>query len=315
MKTKIAELAYQGNWGKLLPLLSDHPELVNSATELKGYTPLHQAAWHGAKPEVIGKLLALGADRSLTTLNKSQFPWEIAREKHPNRSDLDFLLALPTRSLGQMMRKTISDSGEMFDSYDGNQLISNRIIECLGSSAWDYIWDKKWNVEERFAAAFYAATGYPLTSEFEINCGPSEDFGFLARAEFWRRGFIRGLQTNVDRAQTIPLEKEWAVISDLFDPAPRQWDMRGNMFLWMELRQALCHAPIPDRVEDLSLILTSAITALAGQVLETSTEVFVKRFAFGGMSSGMISGRFWLDDFVPQMQQRAKWLHASWSDI
>lgn len=314
MKSKIAELAYQGSWSKLLPILSDHPELVNLATELKGYTPLHQAAWHGASPKVVGKLLALGADRSLMTLNKSQTPWQIAKEKQSERADLDFLLAIPTRSLGQLVRKTIADTGEMFDSYDGNQLISNRIIECLGSNAWDYVWDCKGSVEERFAAAFHAVTGQPLTSDFEINCGPSESFRFLARGDFWRRGFLRDLQNNAERAQTIPLEKDLAVVSDLFDPAPTQWGLRGDIFLWMELRHALCHVSIPARTESLGLIVTSTITALVGEVMNSRSEIFVKRFSSGGMSSGMLSGQFWLEEFIPQLQQRAKWLQASWAE-
>lgn len=314
MKTQIAKLAYQGSWSKLLPILSDHPELVNSATELKGYTPLHQAAWHGASPEVVGKLLVLGADRSLMTLDMRQRPWQIAKEKHPDRADLDFLLSIPTRSLGQLMRKTIVDSKEMFGSYDGNQLISNRIIECLGSSAWDYIWNKEENVEARFAAAFHAATGQQLTSDVEINCSLSESFGFLARGDFWRRGFLRELQNNVARAQTIPLEKGWTVVSDLFDPAPTQWGLRGDMFLWMELRHALCHVPFPECTETLDLIVTSAITALVGEEMNSRSQFFVKRFAFGGMSSGALSGQFWLEEFVPQLKQRAKWLQISWAE-
>jgi ankyrin repeat protein len=51
----------------LLPILRDYPHLVNLPSEPKGYTPLHQAAWHGANLSVIGELLSLGADRSATT--------------------------------------------------------------------------------------------------------------------------------------------------------------------------------------------------------------------------------------------------------
>jgi ankyrin repeat protein len=52
MKAKVFELAYKGEWDDLLALLRAQPDLVNSESELKGYTPLHQAAWHGASLSV-----------------------------------------------------------------------------------------------------------------------------------------------------------------------------------------------------------------------------------------------------------------------
>lgn len=45
---KVLKLAFQGEWDALLPILRDYPHLVNHPSEPKGYTPLHQTAWHGA---------------------------------------------------------------------------------------------------------------------------------------------------------------------------------------------------------------------------------------------------------------------------
>lgn len=64
LSKQIRELAYKGHWEPLLNLLERYPSLINSASE-KGYTPLHQAAWHGAKRPVIGKLLRMGADKTI----------------------------------------------------------------------------------------------------------------------------------------------------------------------------------------------------------------------------------------------------------
>ena len=49
---KVLKLAFQGEWNTLLPILRDYPDLVNHPSEPKGYTPLHQAAWHGANLSV-----------------------------------------------------------------------------------------------------------------------------------------------------------------------------------------------------------------------------------------------------------------------
>lgn len=92
MNRQVSEMAYHGNWTELLPLLRAHPPLVNFASDAKSYTPLHQAAWHGASLAVVGELLELGADRNLKTRDKDQTAHEIAIEKHPDRHDLDYVL-------------------------------------------------------------------------------------------------------------------------------------------------------------------------------------------------------------------------------
>jgi hypothetical protein len=110
----------------------------------------------------------------------------------------------------------------------------------------------------------------------------------------------------------IPIGKKWAVVSDLFDPAPDTWGGRGDLFLWMEMRQALCHVEIPARPEELEQTISSAFRALTGEDLTRSAEFLVNRFARGGMSSGIISTHFWSKEFIPLLQQRTKWLHETW---
>jgi hypothetical protein len=112
----VAELAFHGQWRALLPLLRSHPDLANAASKSEGYTPLHQAAWHGADLSVIGELLAIGADRGLMTHNKNQTAQDIAKEKHPDRLDLEYVLAPGKRNLSQMMRKVVADIPDLFES-------------------------------------------------------------------------------------------------------------------------------------------------------------------------------------------------------
>ena len=156
MKTKVLELAYKGEWVSLLALLRREPVLVNSASEHKGYSPLHQAAWHGATSAVIGELLSLGANPTLRTINKGQTARDIAKEKHEGRADLHFLLADKGRTAGQLMRKVTADNKGYFYSYDGNQILSDRLIEAFGADVCCRI---DADFESRLAAAFKAATG------------------------------------------------------------------------------------------------------------------------------------------------------------
>jgi hypothetical protein len=309
MNKKVAELAFQGNWIALLPLLREHPGLVNSAKEPKGYTPLHQAAWHGAGPSVVGQLLALGANTAIRTINKNQTAREIAAEKHEDRGDLQLLLSEKGRTIAQLMRKIVAELPELFTDYDGNQVLCNRLIESFGS---DSCGQTKGDFEERLAAAFKAVTGVEMSSCRPIQCGPDQFFDMQADPGFWANRFLNLLREFTSRSHTTPIEKHWAVVSDLFDPAPSGWGLRGDLFLWMEMRQALCHVPIPEHSETVSRIISCTFTALTGDDLNSRAEVHVPRLARGGMSSGMVSGEFWSDIFIPMMQQRTKWLQESW---
>jgi hypothetical protein len=112
----------------------------------------------------------------------------------------------------------------------------------------------------------------------------------------------------------IPIERHRAVVSDLFDPAPQQWGLRGDPFLWIEMRQMLCHVPLPEHPEALEPIIRSAFLTLTGHPLDAGSKVSVVRFARGGMSSGIVSGEFWTETLIPLIRQRAAWLVESWRD-
>jgi len=120
MQEQIIKLSRQGNWDTLLPLLKRSPNLVNAASEPKGYTALHQAAlhqaaWHGANLSVVGELLNLGADPELKTHNKQQTSQDIAVEKHPDRKDLNYILAPRPRTLAQLMPKVVADIPDLLN--------------------------------------------------------------------------------------------------------------------------------------------------------------------------------------------------------
>src|SRR4051794_13686336 len=113
MHDQLAKLAYSGQWNDVLALLSQQPDLATAASTGKGYTPLHQAAWHGAGLSVIGTLLALGSDRRLLT-QKGQTACDIARSRHPDREDLHYILSPSTRSVAQLLRKLIAETPGLF---------------------------------------------------------------------------------------------------------------------------------------------------------------------------------------------------------
>jgi hypothetical protein len=67
LRDQLADAARDGDWRTVLRVLDEHPSWVNTARleGRSGYTPLHQAAWHGAPAETVGRLLEAGGWRTL----------------------------------------------------------------------------------------------------------------------------------------------------------------------------------------------------------------------------------------------------------
>ncbi|KAF8536865.1 hypothetical protein BDD12DRAFT_982502 [Trichophaea hybrida] len=98
LRQNFAENAYMGNWKRLLELLVEANQVhrqwwINCIRPVtigqdkwedyvpSGYTPLHQAAWHGAPVHVIETLIQHGAWRTLrTTKGKYLTPLDIAKD-------------------------------------------------------------------------------------------------------------------------------------------------------------------------------------------------------------------------------------------
>ncbi|MTW02687.1 ankyrin repeat domain-containing protein [Pseudoduganella ginsengisoli] len=308
MMSEIVKLAYQGKWHELLPYLDRQPELINARSS-KGYTPLHQAAWHGANRHVVWSLLNLGADTSLRTLNGNQSAAEIAVEKHPEREDLHFLLQDNSRTPTQLLRKLIAEKPALFDAYDGNRLLCDRVIETL------YSGDRQragTDIEETLLTSIRAAAGSDFFQLGSIDVG-SPPINMMASTRLWLETIVPTVIEMSSKAYTIPLAPSYAVMADLFDPIPSQWGFRGDPFLWMEMAHALCHVPIPKDDSVVELILRACFTSLTGAELRRDQDLTIPRFARGGMSSGMISGESWTMSLIPKLRQRAQWLNDVWS--
>jgi len=79
---QIATAAKDGHWTEVLRSLKNDPSLVNSFRPggHSWFTPLHQAAYNNAPPEIIQELLDLGAFRTLKN-SSGERPVDIARRK------------------------------------------------------------------------------------------------------------------------------------------------------------------------------------------------------------------------------------------
>ncbi|MEU3889372.1 ankyrin repeat domain-containing protein [Streptomyces sp. NPDC029041] len=77
-----SDRARDADWGRLFEALGEWPEWVNLPRpgNRSGFSPLHQAAWHGADFAVVSRLIAHGAWRTQRTRDGRR-PVDIARER------------------------------------------------------------------------------------------------------------------------------------------------------------------------------------------------------------------------------------------
>jgi len=94
------------------------------------------------------------------------------------------------------------------------------------------------------------------------------------------------------------------MLRDLFEPEPDQWGLRGDPYLWKELKEQLGVAPAPDTEQELVALLGQTIEELVGEPLAKDGQFYVERFAHGGMSSGWVSGEWWLRMGIPLLVER-----------
>lgn len=306
---KVLKLAFQGEWDALLPILRDYPHLINLPSEPKGYTPLHQAAWHGANLSVIGELLSIGADRSATTNAKRQTAYDIVVEKH-KRPDLQYLLFPQKLTIAQTLRKVVSTERQLFTDYDGNQILVDKMIAASGVEQCP---DDLNELDTRLSHLFFALTGKAISTVDSVRFSVSSSFTFEIEPDFFRLIFFPLVHQAAAKKISL-LESDWAVVSDLFEPSPIQWGLRGDLFLWLEMRQALCQVNLPKDTDELAAIISAAFQALTGKSLISrvgDSELFVERFSRGGMSSGYVSSLYWLNEFNLQLQARLTWLQTA----
>lgn len=94
-------------------------------------------------------------------------------------------------------------------------------------------------------------------------------------------------------------------ISELFYPAPEQWGLRGDPFLWREMARAFRGVPAPDLPQPLARSLTCMFEALTSHSIDSEEPVHVARYESGGMSSGQVSPEFWRQVGLPLLLRRS----------
>jgi hypothetical protein len=91
-----------------------------------------------------------------------------------------------------------------------------------------------------------------------------------------------------------------------FAQQPQQWGLRGDPYLWIELRDTLAAQPQPRSRPDFAAVLTREWNRLTGVDLASTTDeaVRIERYPTSGMSGGFVSPPVWRDRVIPMLVER-----------
>jgi hypothetical protein len=93
-------------------------------------------------------------------------------------------------------------------------------------------------------------------------------------------------------------------IARLFQESPTRWGLRGDPYLWQDMRATLSSYVYPSTEAQLTVLLEQTYQQLTGAPLSNRDPVFVERYSHGGMSSGYVSPAFWAETAIPLLLAR-----------
>lgn len=94
-------------------------------------------------------------------------------------------------------------------------------------------------------------------------------------------------------------------LSIIFQEKPRQWGFRGDPYFWDHLKERAEEMDIISP-EELEAWIKEEYLSVSGKELTDEYMDFavVKEFAHGGMSSGGVDNRWWMEKGIPLLKSR-----------
>lgn len=98
-------------------------------------------------------------------------------------------------------------------------------------------------------------------------------------------------------------------VSEIFNEKPERWGLRGDPYLWEDMKEEFASVPISVSAEEFREMFYAAFEKLVKVPLTPGISPYCSEYAHGGMSSGKISGDFWIGTALPLLIDRLKMYH------
>lgn len=93
-------------------------------------------------------------------------------------------------------------------------------------------------------------------------------------------------------------------VSKVFDPEPIQWGLRGDPYLWRDMKEKTATVNFPNSENEFEKLLFKLFKELTGEVPQKGKNIYMKKYESIGMSKGMVSCDFWLQKGFSLLIQR-----------
>lgn len=105
-------------------------------------------------------------------------------------------------------------------------------------------------------------------------------------------------------------EKFQESLGDLLEPEPTQMALRGDRFLWREMRDISNALPMPSDADNLATAVADMFLTLTGKPIDSSEYFYVEKYARGSMSSGYVDPEWWRNEANLLLAQRFSDIHG-----
>lgn len=93
-------------------------------------------------------------------------------------------------------------------------------------------------------------------------------------------------------------------LSEIFDEAPHSWGLRGDPYFWNDLKQHFADTKLPYSANAFVEEINSFFEQTTGDKLTKECQLYVEKYSHRGMSSGLVSGSFWIEQAIPLLLKR-----------
>ncbi len=101
-------------------------------------------------------------------------------------------------------------------------------------------------------------------------------------------------------------------VSSIFKEPPDQWGLRGDPYLWDDLKKHFSNFFIPYSEEAFHKEIHDIFEKLTGDKMESVGYINIPKYRHGGMSNGTICQEFWLNKALPLLTNRLQQLNKKY---
>jgi hypothetical protein len=93
-------------------------------------------------------------------------------------------------------------------------------------------------------------------------------------------------------------------VAEIFEIHPEHWGLRGDPYLWEDLKEFFSNIPLPYSVERFKKSFHIFYKLTSGYEIKAGEKFYIPGYDEGGMSGGMIHSSFWLEEGLPLLISR-----------